>query len=91
MRLWLLAKTAMSVGTTWRIAERAGIELTAGREAKGKRLSPERRAAVIEARRANPTAPQQEIAHAAGVGRSTICESSAGGVAAQRRYRNPIL
>jgi hypothetical protein len=43
--------------------QRAGIELTAGREAKGrKRLSLERRATVIEARRANPTVPQQEIA-----------------------------
>ena len=43
-----------------RMADRAGIELTAGREAKGyKRLPPERRAKVIEARRANPDAPQE--------------------------------
>jgi hypothetical protein len=47
-----------------------------------KRLSPERRAAVIEARRANPMAPQQEIARAAGVSRSTYGGSSPGGVAA---------
>jgi hypothetical protein len=41
--------------TVWRIAERAGIEATAGREARGlKRLLPECRAAVIEAPRANP-------------------------------------
>ena len=34
--------------------------MTAGREAKGyKRLPPERRAKVIEARRANPDAPQE--------------------------------
>jgi hypothetical protein len=33
MRLWLPAKTAtVSFATIWRIAERAGIELTAGRE-----------------------------------------------------------
>jgi hypothetical protein len=51
---------AWSYSTVWRVADRAGIELTAGREAKGyKRLPPERRAKVIEARRANPDAPQE--------------------------------
>jgi hypothetical protein len=61
MRLWLRPKTTnVSFATVWRIVERAGIELTAGREAKGyKRPSPERRVAIIEARRANPTAPQR--------------------------------
>jgi hypothetical protein len=57
----------------WRLAERECIELTAGREAKGYwRLSPERRAAVIEARRDNPNGKQQEIARAAGVIRATV-------------------
>ena len=63
----------VSFATLWRVAERAGIELTAGREAKGyKRLSPERRAAVIEARRENPTASQEQIARMSGVSRSTV-------------------
>jgi DNA-binding XRE family transcriptional regulator len=47
--------------------------LRAGREAKGYwRLSPERRAAVIEARRLNPKGTQKEIAGAAGARRSTV-------------------
>ena len=62
-----------SFATVWRRADAAGIELTAGREAKGyKRLSAERRAKVEEARRANPQATQEEIAHAAGVSRATV-------------------
>ena len=57
----------------WRRAESAGIELTAGRGAKGyKRLSPEQRAKVGEARRLNPTGNQEEVASAAGVSRSTV-------------------
>jgi transcriptional regulator with XRE-family HTH domain len=83
----------VSFATVWRIAERAGIELTAGREAKGlKRLSPERQAAVIEARRANPTAPRQEIARAAGVSRSTLWRIERGrrGSSAAGR-RDPVL
>jgi len=41
--------------------------------AKGcKRLSPERRAAVIEARRLNPGGRQADIAAAAGVSRATV-------------------
>jgi transcriptional regulator with XRE-family HTH domain len=63
----------------WRLADEAGIELTAGREAKGyRRLSPERRAAVIEARRANPTATQEEIARATGVSRPTVTRIEGG-------------
>ena len=47
----------VSFSKVWRLAERECIELTAGRAAKGyKRLSPERRAKVIEVRRANPNA-----------------------------------
>ena len=57
----------------WRRAEAAGIELTAGRDAKGYRwLSAERRAKVEEARRANPKATQEEVARAAGVSRATV-------------------
>lgn len=49
----------------WRVASRECIDLTAGREAQGyKRLSDERRAAVIEARRANPKGRQEDIARA---------------------------
>src|SRR2546423_2130415 len=49
----------VSFSTVWRVAQRAGIELTAGREAKGyKRLAPEQRAKVIEVRNAKPEATQ---------------------------------
>jgi hypothetical protein len=66
-------KTGFSFATVWRVAERAGIELTAGQEAKGyKRLARKQVAKVIEARRANPDAPQIEIARQAGVSRSTV-------------------
>jgi hypothetical protein len=42
----------VSFSTVWRRADRAGIELTAGREAKGyKRLSSEQYAKIIEVRR----------------------------------------
>jgi DNA-binding XRE family transcriptional regulator len=65
--------TGWSFSTVWRVAQRAGIDLTAGRETMGRhRLSPEQRARVIEARRANPDAPQQRIAQKAGVSRSTV-------------------
>lgn len=56
-----------------RVANRKSIELTAGREAQGyKRLSEERRAAVIEARRANPNGRQEDIARASGVSRASV-------------------
>jgi DNA-binding XRE family transcriptional regulator len=58
--------------TVWRIAHRYGVVLTAGRETMGRRLSAERRAAVIEARRADPDASQKEIALRAGVSRSSV-------------------
>jgi transcriptional regulator with XRE-family HTH domain len=45
-------------------------------------LTPERRAAVIEARRENPTGTQEEIARVAGVSRATVSRSSAPVVAA---------
>jgi hypothetical protein len=70
---FVASKTGFSFATVWRVAERAGIELTAGREAKGyKRLAPERVAKAVEARRADPDAPQIEIARRAGVSRSTV-------------------
>jgi transcriptional regulator with XRE-family HTH domain len=71
------SRVAQNVGrsfsTVWRCAERAGIELTEGRAAKGyKRLAADREAKVIEALRENPTATQQELADATGVSRSTV-------------------
>jgi Sigma-70, region 4 len=38
----------------------------------GRRLTPDKRAAVIEARQANPDATQLEIARQAGVSRSSV-------------------
>ena len=67
------SKGAWSYSTVWRVAERECIDLRAGRKAQGyKRLSPERLAAVLEARRAKPDAPQIEIAQQAGVSRATV-------------------
>ena len=63
----------VSFAKVWRLADRECIELTAGYEARGYwRLSVERRAAVIEARRNNPDGTQNEIAAAAGVSRATV-------------------
>src|SRR5262249_808463 len=70
---FVAGKTGFSFTTVWRGGEAAGIELTEGKRAKGyKRLSPKKRAAVLEARRRNPDAPQIEIAAEAGVSRSTV-------------------
>jgi len=67
-------KLGVSFATVWRRAERAGIELTAGREAKGyKRLRADQYAKIIEVMRANPKATQEEVAGEAGVSRPTIC------------------
>jgi len=64
---------AWSYSTVWRVADRNGIVLTAGRETMGRhRLSAEQRTAVIEARRENPDAPQREIARLAGVSRPSV-------------------
>jgi DNA-binding XRE family transcriptional regulator len=62
----------VSYATAWRIADRNAIALVAGREIMGRRLPPDRRAARTEARRANPDAPQNEIAQQAGVSRSSV-------------------
>ena len=67
------SRGAWSYSTVWRVADRAGIPLTAGRKTMGRdRLSAERRAAVIEACRANPQATQAEIARATGVSRASV-------------------
>jgi hypothetical protein len=64
---------AWSYATVWRVAARAGIELTAGREAKGyKRLPPEQWAKVEDAVRKHPGATQLELARQCGVSRSTV-------------------
>jgi DNA-binding XRE family transcriptional regulator len=66
-------KIGRSFSTVWRVAERAGIELTAGREAKGyKRLPAARRAEIAEVRRAMPDTTQEEVARRAGVSRATV-------------------
>jgi DNA-binding XRE family transcriptional regulator len=63
----------VSFAKVWRLADRDCIELTEGQEPKGYwRLSPTRRAAMIEARHMNPDGTQQEIARAAGVSRATV-------------------
>jgi DNA-binding XRE family transcriptional regulator len=72
-------KTGRSFSTVWRVAERAGIELTAGREAKGyKRLPAARRAKIKAALLANPTALQKEIAQQIGVSRVTVSRIEGG-------------
>jgi hypothetical protein len=74
----------VSYATVWRIADREGIELTEGRKAKGyKRLSPQRRAAVMAELCARPAATQAEIAHATGVSRPTVTRIEGG----RRRHR----
>jgi transposase-like protein len=66
-------KLGVSFSTVWRRAEEVGIELTAGREAKGyKRLPAARRAEVIAVRRAMPDATQEVVARRAGVSRATV-------------------
>ena len=73
------SRGAWSYATVWRVADRAGIPLTAGRETMGReRLSAEQRAAVIEACRANPHATQAEIARAAGVSRASVSRIEGG-------------
>jgi hypothetical protein len=78
-------KTGWSFATVWRVAEWASIELTAGRQAKGyKRLTAARRRKIAAALRANPGAPQREIAEQTGVSRVTVCRVE-GGVRRPRR------
>jgi hypothetical protein len=71
---------------TWReffhgVAARggAGIELTAGRAAKGyKRLPVEKYAKIIAVRAENPKATQEEVAREAGVSRPTVSRVTRG-------------
>ena len=64
----------VSYATVWPVAQRKGIDLAAGREAKGyKRLPAEQWAKVEEAlRAAHPAATQDELARRSGVSRSTV-------------------
>jgi DNA-binding Lrp family transcriptional regulator len=72
-------KLGVSFATVWRRADRVGIELTAGREAKGyKRLTADQYAKIIEVRRANPKATQEEVAREAGVSRPTVSRVTRG-------------
>jgi hypothetical protein len=65
--------TGWSFATVWRRAESAGIELTAGRKAKGyKRLPAEQWTEIAETIAKNPKATQEEVARATGVSRSTV-------------------
>jgi CRP-like cAMP-binding protein len=62
-----------SFSTVWRVADRACIELTAGREAKGyKRLSADRQKNIEQQLRADPKLTQEDVARATGVSRSTV-------------------
>ena len=72
-------KLGVSFLTVWRRADRAGIQLTAGRAAKGyKRLSVEQYAKIITVRRANPKATQEEVAREVGVSRPTVSRVTRG-------------
>jgi hypothetical protein len=67
------SKGAWSYATVWRVAARAGIELTAGRTTMGRpRLPPEKWAKVEQAVTAHPEATQLELARQCGVSRSTF-------------------
>jgi hypothetical protein len=63
---------AWSYSTVWRVAARAGIELTAGRRTMGRPLSAEKRAKVERELAAHPEATQLELARRCGVSRSTV-------------------
>jgi DNA-binding XRE family transcriptional regulator len=83
--LFVARETGWSFSTVWRVAEWAGIELTAGRQAKGyKRLPAARRAKIEAALQANPKRLQREIAQQAGVSRVTVSRIE-GGVRRPRR------
>jgi DNA invertase Pin-like site-specific DNA recombinase len=76
---WVARELGVSFATVWRRAERAGIELTAGRAAKGyKRLPAEQYAKIIAVRQENPQATQQEVARKAGVSRPTVSRVTRG-------------
>ena len=67
------SKGMWSYATVWRVAARAGVELTAGRETMGRqRLPPEQWAEIEKAVAASPEATQEELARQTGVSRSTV-------------------
>ena len=67
------SKGAWSYATVWRVAARAGIELTAGRMTMGRpRLPAEKWVKVEQAVAAHPEATQLELARQCGVSRSTV-------------------
>ena len=80
------SKGAWSYATVWRVAARAGIELTAGRTTMGRpRLPPEKWAKVGQAVAAHPEATQLELARECEVSRSTV-----GRVVRARRAAPPL-
>jgi hypothetical protein len=78
------SRGAWSYATVWRVAARAGIELTAGRRTMGRPLPPERRAKVEQAVAAHPDATRLELARQTGVrrprGAGAARRAAAGGV-----------
>lgn len=73
------SKGAWSYSTVWRVADRAGIALTAGRETMGRaRISAALRAAVMEAVRANPKATQKQIGRELGLSRANVSRIEGG-------------
>ena len=73
------SKGAWSYSTVWRVADRHGIALTAGRETMGRRrLSAEERAAVIAEGLANPQATQVDIGRRVGVSRASVSRIEGG-------------
>ena len=66
------SRGAWSYATVWRVAERTGIALTAGRRTVGRPMAPELRAKVEQAVRTHPEATQEELARQTGVSRSTV-------------------
>jgi hypothetical protein len=78
------SKGAWSYATVWRVADRAGIVLTLGRETMGRRLPPEQWAQVERDVSAHPKATQDELARNTGVSRSTV-----GRVVRARRAAQP--
>lgn len=76
----------VSYATVWRVAEQAGIDLTAGRAARGNKPGQaERHAKIKDAVRAYPKATQKELARQADVSLSTIRRV----VGARRRLPSP--
>jgi hypothetical protein len=78
----------VSQATVWKIAKAAGIELTAGKAARGHPISAEKRAQIIEALKSNPNA-RQVARQIGGVSRVTVWKiaKAAGIELTARRHR----